>query len=105
MPNAGGLLFGPECGIVTAAMAVPSGVGKTYKWMHATVIATAATFTVSETRFALRMLVDFGIVEYREDNGGEFRLRDVDEAFVRARAVRELTPSEMRRALLLLNTN
>ena len=48
------------------------------------------------------MLVDFGIVEHREDNGGEFRLVTVDEDFIRARAVRELAPNEMRRALLLL---
>lgn len=105
MPNAGGRLFGPECGIVTAAMAVPSGVGNSYKWMHATMISESAAFTVSETRFALRMLVDFGIVEHRDSNGGEFRLVRVDEAFVRARAVRELTPGEMRRSLSLLNTN
>lgn len=105
MPNAGGRLFGPECGIVTAAMAVPSGVEGSYKWLHATVIAASAAFTVSETRFALRMLLDFGIVEHREDNGGEFRLVVADEAFVRARAVRALTATEVQRAMFLLNTN
>ena len=89
MPNIAGLLFGEEHGIVYSAMP--------QRWAHPSFAAKNSNFTITEVKFAMKTMLDAGLIEQRPDNGGEYRPIPVTPELVRAVAKIEVSAKDAKK--------